>query len=251
MYFDATVTADIDTGELQAQLQSEIGRDHPRRRNLAFFTRLSEYYHSLLLVLGNPSPSSAFLPWRWSLVCQLPSPTPTSNHLASQLRRTPPRKTDCCLSEPSSMTHSRLYLARGYEYHLKAELLTKWGEWLCDSMQAIYINARNDSLYALADPTSAGAEWELLELDTQFVWEWIKRELALVQLSCNLEDHLHERMKAYVNKVILERASEDHLHERMKASSIDDLPVVNERPDGMGDSCSGYVPSFPWDRRNG
>lgn len=183
MYFDAIVTPNTNTGQMQAQLWLEIGKDHPRRKNhTTCHQQLHAYYLSLVCTLNNSS-NSFFLLQKWSL-----SPKPTQPDGQSQGEVVPLSRLN------------QLYLQCKHEYHLKSELMVTWGEWIYTGMKAVYTDAQND-FFAITCPTSTEAEWGLVQLYSQLVLEWTKRELILLQLSSQIEDHISIQMKKFIKKV--------------------------------------------------
>lgn len=116
---------------------------------------------------------TAPLPWKWNLLPKRPE---------SDIESFNP-----VLGSPSPTEHDQLYLGRGYEHHLKTELIENWTEWIVEDMRIIRLDAQND------------------ELDSQLAWEWTRRELSLVVSSIKLESILKWRMEECLNKVAEER----------------------------------------------
>lgn len=245
VYYNVELIGDTTTGEMQAELRSEISANE-RWRNNYNISNLSQYYHSLLHALTPDhvtpptterrsmllqifnrfrSPWSPQIPTdlpELPITATLPQQTPTAHD------RDPPRTAPMPWSwslvpesgdsnNPSNDTtipsldlspHDNLYVRRGYEHHLKSKLMENWSNWIADGMRVIFTTARNDCQYALANPTSEHAEWELTELDTRLLWEWTKRELNLLDLSIRIEDILRDRMDECIETVVQERQNE-------------------------------------------
>ncbi len=223
-YIDTVVTYNNIASEMQATLQSAIGKDYPWRRNHAIlFEALSHYYIAIINALNhsclqtttpdNSRDNRLHMVFRLMHLFQIPPANDnTKDELQSVKTASLPRKWNllpkhtesndqhpATIRKPLSLTeHDKLYLQRGYEHHLKMKLVEKWSTWIVDNMDSIRIDARNDCHHALTDRTSDKAKWELTELDMQVASEWTRREWSLVVSSFELEGILHQHMGVFV-----------------------------------------------------
>jgi hypothetical protein len=102
---------------------------------------------------------------------------------------------------PSISEHEQLYLTRGYEQHLKMKLIETWGEWLTSNMQKILKTGKRSCHYASSDPGSEEAKWEIGGLDILLALEWMKRDVALLEFSIELENILEGKMEKYIEVI--------------------------------------------------
>lgn len=210
--YDASPHTDPDTREMLATLEVELNDNHPRRRSL-FFRRMAQHYTVLVQSLHRYHLIASSIPIVAQTVFKLrpllsPGELANSGGIYESLTQSwsfanESDGDDSTISRshttlplyplPSLSSGDDQYLLQGYEHHLKAKFVDNLGQWIVHSMQAIRQNARNGCVYALADPASPNAKWELDELDFQLLGEQLKREVALLANSLVLESILYEK----------------------------------------------------------
>ena len=180
--FNTSVIPNTNIGEMVATIhwQSLIGTGH-RSNNLIH--DLGKYYDSLRQSLNRSGNHIAWLRWKWSLVPRSKEETQSQESQKSTVKLT---------------EHDLLCLQQSNEYSLKMKLMKTWGEWIVESVKAMYREGCDANL-VLVDPTSDEAKQELYALNALLVQEWTKRELAHLQFSTALEDVLHIHIQRVVN----------------------------------------------------
>ncbi|KDR66038.1 hypothetical protein GALMADRAFT_148204 [Galerina marginata CBS 339.88] len=191
VYVDSDVTCNRITSEMEAKLQLTIGEQHPwRTNNAVLLNELAKYYESITRALNwIHLDLIAALQCKWNL------------DLVSNNTESNKRNTDRFLKARS--LRDQLYLDRGYEHHLKAELIENWGEWILKDNRGLRSDALHDCYYAAADTALEKAKFdlEIEQLDAQLTWEWTRREMLLLCSSSKLEVILERPMGECIIKV--------------------------------------------------